>query len=235
MTELEIHKALLSVNDRDYLFVLGLCRAEGFELPLQGPIAFVHLENAANGGSSEAQFALAKLLSVGLFVKQDKSLAFEWCKRAASANFPRATTMLGSFHESGWGGAEVDLQKAVEYWRSAASSEEPGAMCALAGMHLDGRFLERDRDAGLRLLRAAASKGDPLAQCELGILLVDEEDPALESEALHLLHAAAENGISTAHRQLGHFHREGLHGLSASAELARSHFRTAAQLDEKFL
>ncbi len=40
LSETEIHKALLAVQDREYRFVLDYCQKMGFDMPIQGPIAY---------------------------------------------------------------------------------------------------------------------------------------------------------------------------------------------------
>jgi uncharacterized protein len=231
MTEVELHHALLGVHDREYRFVLDFLREAGFELPLKGPIAYRWSEDHARAGDAKAQFCVAKLLSSGLFVKQDRLKAREWCEKAAKQNLPQAITMLGSFYEAGWGGFDANSAKAIELFRVAAELGEPGALSALAGMNLDGRGLPKDRVQGVALLRRAATMGDELAQCELGLLLLRDEAPELEAEGLNWLREAASRNLSTAHRQLGYFYRSGSHGLPVDLTLSRKHLDEAVRLD----
>jgi uncharacterized protein len=231
MTEAELHRALLSVHDREYGFVLEFLNEAGFELPLKGPIAYRWGKDRALAGDAKAQFCVAKLLSSGLFVKQDRTEARKWCEAAANQNLPQAITMLGSFYESGWGGLEANSAKSIELFKSAAELGEPGALSALAGMNLDGRGLPLNYAEGVALLRRAARTGDKLAQCELGLLLLGDKDPQLESEGLRWLREAASNGISTAHRRLGFFYQSGSHGLPVDNVLSRKHLDEAAKLE----
>jgi TPR repeat protein len=236
LTETEIHKGLLAVQDREYRFVLDYCQELGFNMPVQGPIAYRRCEERANAGDAAAQFCVAKLLSSGLFVKRDKVKAREWCEKAAKQNQPQAITMLAGFYESGWGGLKASAAKAIELFKSAAELNEPGALTSLAGMNLDGRGMPKDREAGMVLLRTAAIAGDALAQCALGVLLLREkESPRLEAEGLRWLRDAASRGLLTAHRQLGSHYRTGSHGLAADQAIARSHFDEASRLEAEYL
>ncbi len=235
MTEAEIHKGLLAIRDREYRFLLNFFKNAGFDLPLQGPIAYRWAEAEAGAGNVRAQFCAAKLLKSGLFVKEDKLKARAWCEMAAKEPLPQALTMLGGLYESGSGDLVSNPAKAIELWQAAAALEETGAMCALAGMYLDGRFLNKDRDAGLRLLRRAATAGDELAQGELANLLIVEKEPASEAEGLHWLKAAAERGLASLHRHLGHFYRRGEHGLPVDLSQSRAHFAAAEKLEMEYL
>jgi TPR repeat protein len=232
LTETEIHKGLLAVQDPEYRVVLDYCKEMGFNMPVQGPIAYRRSEDRANAGDATAQFCVAKLLSSGLFVKQDKIKAREWCEKAAEQKLPQAITMLGGFYESGWGGLDASVATAIELFKSAAELGEPGALRALAGMNLDGRGMPKDRDAGIALLRKAAMAGDELAQCELGLLLLRaKESSDLEAEGLRWLREAASKGLPTAHRQLGYHYRTGSHGLPMDHALSRKHLDEAAKLE----
>jgi uncharacterized protein len=235
LTETEIHKALLAVQDREYRFVLDYCQRMGFSMPIQGPIAFRWTENRAIAGEATAQFCVAKLLNSGLFVKQDRVKAREWCAKAAEQKLPQAITMLGAFYEYGWGGLKASVATAIEVYKSAAELGEPGALRALAWMSLDGRGMPKDRDAGMALLRRAAMAGDELAQCELGLLLLRaKESSALEAEGLRWLREAASQGLPTAHRQLGYHYRVGSHGLPVDHELSRKHLDEASRLEAAY-
>lgn len=235
LSETEIHKALLAVQDREYRFVLDYCQKMGFDMPIQGPIAYRWSEVRAIAGDATAQFCVAKLLSSGLFVKQDKVKAREWCEKAAEQKLPQAITMLGGFYESGWGGIDASVATAIELFKSAAELGEPGALRALAGMNLAGRGMLKDRAAGIALLRRAAMAGDELAQCELGLLLLRaEKSSGLEAEGLHWLREAASKGLPTAHRQLGYHYRAGSHGLPVDHALSRKHLDEASRLEAAY-
>ncbi|HEV7606572.1 MAG TPA: tetratricopeptide repeat protein [Steroidobacteraceae bacterium] len=234
LTEPEIHRGLVAIQDRDYRFVLSYCRSKGFDMPLQGPIACRCLEEEAREGNPESQFALAKLLSAGLFVKRDWAMALDWLRNSANTGFAPALSLLGSFYESGWAGLSADNRTAVDYWSKAAALGDPGAKFALAEFKLRGASLA-NRDEAIALLKSAASSGDGLAQFRLAMLLLDRrEKPESESEAIAWLRMAADNGVSTAHRKLANFLSAGFHGLQIDEVAAREHMKSAARLDEQF-
>ena len=73
------------------------------------------------------------------------------------------------------------------------------------------------------------------AQGELANLLIVEKEPASEAEGLHWLKAAAERGLASAHRHLGHFYRRGEHGLPVDLSQSRAHFAAAEKLEMEYL
>lgn len=231
MTNDELHRALL-MHDREYRVVLAFLRSAGFAVPSQGAMACRWVLDEAKLGNARAQFAAAKLLSVGLWIGQDKNQAREWCEKAANQQLPEAITMLGGFYESGWGGLEASPTKAMELLQRAIDLGETGAMCAMAALHLHDQATEKDRDAGVVLLRRAAQGENEVAQYILGSMLVKEEDPALEAEGLRWIRLAARNHSASAHRTLGYFYRGGEHGLPVDAPASRAHFEEADRLEE---
>jgi TPR repeat protein len=235
MSDLDTHKALLAMQDRTYRAMVKFARQHDFELPESGGGLYAWLLDEATRGIAHAQFYVAKLLYLGLYVDQDKNKARAWCERAVQERYSPAITMLAGFYETGSAGLRADLTRAVELWRLAADLQESGAMCALAGMYLDGRHFKKDQPIGLDLLRKAAQLGDSLAQCELGVLLIDADDPALEAEGLAWFRAAADNDSPVAHRHLAHFYRYGEHGLLVDSAASTVHSETAEKLESVFL
>jgi TPR repeat protein len=235
MPDIDTHRSLLAMHDRAYLALLDFAKQNGFGVPENGRELYVWLLSEAKRGHSQAQLFVAKLLFLGLFADRDHDQAREWCQKAADQKNPLAITMLGGFYQSGSGGLTEDPSKAVELWQLSSELHETGAMRALAGMYLDGRFLRKDRSMGLELLRNAARNGDELAQCELGMLLIDAEDPALEAEGLRWFRAAAEGNLSTAHRHLARYYRYGEHGLGVDHATAHLHSEAAKKLEAVFL
>jgi hypothetical protein len=143
MTDDELHRALL-MHDGEYRVVLGFLRSAGFAIPAQGAMACRWVLDEAKLGNARARFAAAKLLSVGLWIKQDKNQAREWCEKAADQQLPEAITMLGGFHESGWGGLEASRTMAIELWQRAIDLGETDAMCAMATLHFHDQSSSED-------------------------------------------------------------------------------------------
>ena len=121
---------------------------------------------------------------------------------------------------------------AVDLWQKAIDLGETEAMCALAVIYLDHRFLGERKEEGLAILRGAAERKNEWAQWFLGSLLVKDQDPALEAEGLHWIRVAADNRSATAHRLHGAYYRLGEHGLPVDASASRAHFKEADRLEE---
>ena len=98
-----------------------------------------YLTLAANEGSAEAQFELAKLYEKGLGIEQDIDRALELYEMSASADFPDALNDLGFLYFQGSVGRIVmDQRKAIDYFKRAADLKQPQAMFNYAALIDDG-------------------------------------------------------------------------------------------------
>jgi uncharacterized caspase-like protein len=94
---------------------------------------------AADEGSAEAQFELAKLYEAGLGVEQDIDRALDLYEASAAADFPDALNDLGFLYFQGSvGRIQMDQRKAVEYFKRAADLKQPQAMFNYAALIDDG-------------------------------------------------------------------------------------------------
>lgn len=234
-TETERHRALLAMHDRAYRRVVDILKCAGYSLPHEGQTAYQWAEEEARTGNPKAQFCIAKLTSAGLFAVQDMNLARSWCEESARQEYPPAVAFLAHLVVTERTGHSPDFPKAVELLERAAKLGEVGALHSLATLYLNSRVPHVNREKALSLLRTAAHAGDSIAQVELGLLLVDAEDPALEVEGLRWIRASAEGGIATAHRMLGSYYRVGEHGLPQDVETALAHESAAGKLESEYL
>jgi len=98
-----------------------------------------YLTLAANEGSAEAQFELAKLYEAGLGIEQNTNKALDLYELAAAADFPDALNDLGFLYfQGGVGRILRDQRKAVEYFERAADLKQPQAMFNYAALIDDG-------------------------------------------------------------------------------------------------
>jgi TPR repeat protein len=233
-TDAERHRALLRMHDRAYYVVVEILRNAGIRLPEEGSRGYEWAVAEAQRGNSKAQFCVAKFSSAGLFTSQDTELAMRMCSAAAIQQFPPALSLLAGGILSGWSQEVRDYSKVSELLHEAARLGDVGALHSLASLHLSGGIASANIEDGKRYLRAAAEAGDGVSQFELGLLLVDADDPSQEIEGLRWLQTSAHNGISSAHRKLGNFYRFGEHGLPLDAEMATSHDSEAEKLESRY-
>lgn len=137
----------------------------------------VSYRRAADSGSPEMEYNLARCYAHGHGVKQDGNLAVHWYKRAALHGFVLAKHDLAVCLEAGFG-AEKDLKLAAEWYQQAANDGDENAkrglpicyqqladegdaeaMCFMAMCYENAIGLEQDFDEAAFWYRKAAERG----------------------------------------------------------------------------
>ena len=96
------------------------------------------LTRAAEAGSPEAQFELAKLYEAGIGVAPDPARALELYKAAADQDFADAINDLGFLHYQGELGLNPDPQSALKLFERAADLRHPQALFNFSALIDDG-------------------------------------------------------------------------------------------------
>jgi len=96
------------------------------------------LTRAAEAGSPEAQFELAKLYETGLGVAPDAARALALYRQAAEQDFADALNDLAFMHYQGGLGLPRDPRRALGYFERAAEQRHPQAMFNYAALIDDG-------------------------------------------------------------------------------------------------
>jgi hypothetical protein len=96
------------------------------------------LTRAADAGSPEAQFELAKLYEGGIGVKQDDGRALGLYQAAADQDFADAINDLGFLEYQGGLGLQPDAQKALALFERAADLRHPQALFNFSALIDDG-------------------------------------------------------------------------------------------------
>ena len=182
-----------------------------------------------------AQYYLADGYASGLFNKgiEDYDRAFHLFVAASKHGHAEAGYRAALCYEFGWG-TRKDVQKAVQFYRQAASKNHPGAMsrlgraCLIGDMGLGNRYRE-----GLKWLKRAAESADfqyNSAPYELGLLHETGYGDDIfrdESYAAQLFTQSADLGHVEANYRLGDAYEHGK--LSCPKDPALSvHFYTGA-------
>ena len=92
----------------------------------------------------------------------------ELVKADAERGDAEAQYNLGFMYQTGQGGVEPDIKRAVEYYSLAVEQGHAGAQCNLGTMYWEGRGVETDVKRALELYALAAEQGHPAAQYNLG-------------------------------------------------------------------
>lgn len=129
--------------------------ADGFD-----PKAAVELlKRAADAGSPEAQFELAKLYEQGIGVDPDPALALSLYQRAADQDFADAINDLGFLYYQGGLGLAPDQAAALKLFERAADLRHPQALFNVAALIDDGLIDGKGADAAAGYLYDALRSG----------------------------------------------------------------------------
>jgi TPR repeat protein len=151
-------------------------------------------------------------------------------RRHVENEVPEAIACLGTAYCIGQYGLVKSDKKAAKIWKRAVELGNVEAMTNLAASYHRGVGVKLDKKKAERLYRAAADRGDALAQYNLGLLLYSEER---FEEALRYFALAAHQGYTTGEQNLGVCYRVG-YGTEVDLGKARYWFeRAAAKGNEK--
>lgn len=117
------------------------------------------LGRAAEAGSPEAQFELAKLYETGLGVGQDEARALALYRQAADQDFADALNDLAFMHYQGGLGLPRDPERALSYFERAAAQRHPQAMFNYAALIDDGLVAGKGPEAAAGHLYGALRSG----------------------------------------------------------------------------
>ncbi|KAI1333388.1 HCP-like protein [Xylariaceae sp. FL0255] len=192
------------------------------------------LTKLASGGYPFAQYYLADGYASGLFNKgkEDYNAAFPLFVLAAKHGHAESAYRAGLCYEFGWG-CRKDPAKAVQYLRTAASKNHPGAMTRLGKACLSGDLGENRYREGLKWLKRATETADAMynaAPYHLGVLYetgYGEDVFKDESYAAELFTMAAELGHAEASYRMGDAYEHGKLGCPRDPALS-VHFYTSA-------
>ncbi|WP_146591321.1 SEL1-like repeat protein [Puniceibacterium confluentis] len=164
-------------------------------------------EPAAAAGDARALNNLGLLYVRGSGVPQDYTRAAQLFAAAAEQGLAQAITNLGVMYDNGYGVPQDDAEAARLYRLGSA-----GAPVAETGFAYDPRLAPPPSEPAARdALRAAARAGDPVAEFQLGWLLVQGTEPTPEDwqQAAALFGRAAAKGHAASMAGLGLLYMRG--------------------------
>ncbi len=136
-------------------------------------------------------------------VRQDKSEAVKWYRKAAEQGHATAQYNLGCMYNLGEGVREDDSE-AVKWYRKAAEQGNSWAQYILGNMYYDGEGVEKDKSEAVKWYRKAAEQGNAVAQNWLGFMYYNGDGVRQDkSEAVKWYRKAAEQGNASAQSRLG--------------------------------
>jgi TPR repeat protein len=215
----------------------------------------------ARAGDPAAMRALAGFLHDGPPAQRDNEAAAQWFRKAAEKGDVEAMSRLGQLYEDGDGVREDRAQAehwdraaaergdtdamiamsrfardANESWRwmqMAADHGDPGAMGAVGYRLYFGERVPKDQTRGLKLMRAAAAKGDTASLFDLGQGMLHGlpglGSPADPPAGAGFLREAADAGDALAMAELGRLLMNGAAGVAKDPDAALRWLRAAAK------
>lgn len=192
------------------------------------------LAKLASAGYPFAQYYLADGYASGIFNKgkEDPQSAFPLFVLAAKHGHAESAYRAGLCYEFGWG-CRSDPTKAIQFLRTAASKNHPGAMTRLGKACLSGDLGESRYREGIKWLKRASEAADTIynaAPYQLGTLYetgYGEDVFKDEGYAAELFTQAAELGHPEASFRMGDAYEHGT--LNCPRDPALSvHFYTGA-------
>ena len=151
--------ALADLGDTRSMLGLAYMRLNPNEGRFDPKAAVDFLTRAADAGSPEAQFELAKLYERGTGVEQDEARALELYRAAADLNFADAINDLGFMHYQGGLGLPADPGKALQYFERAADLRHPQAQFNFAALIDDGHIASKGPEDAAKYLYEALRSG----------------------------------------------------------------------------
>jgi uncharacterized protein len=188
------------------------------------------LHKAAALGHAEAQVALGELLDVKDAETSDLHKARDWYSKAAQQGHPKGQHRLGKMLVFGKGGVE-DPVEGVRLYRTAllraTDQTLQEVLNSLAFACNEGIGVKRDpREAG-KHLKAAADLGLPLAQYNMGVFVLQEQNKNY-TEAVKWFHLAGKQGYGAASNILGDCYSFG-NGVKKNLDEAEKWYLAAVQ------
>lgn len=151
--------ALADQGDTRSMLGLAYMRLNPNEGRFDPAAAVDFLERAAEAGSPEAQFELAKLFERGTGVPVNETRALTLYQQAAAQDFADAINDLGFMHYQGGLGLTPDPKKALDLFERAADLRHPQALFNFAALIDDGLIDTKGPKEAAGYLYAALRSG----------------------------------------------------------------------------
>ena len=181
------------------------------------------IKAAADAGSAEAQFYLAKIYDAGTRGEHPNAEIAALLEESAGQGFAAAQVMLGRIYQFGRRGIPKNLEKARFWYEMAAAKGSSEAMSRLNEIHRqagDALVAAETADGNLKWLELGAKQGDAEAALALGkIAEKGSKIPRDLKRAAELYKLAAEAGLVQGQAALGKLYANG-EGVEQDTEKA---------------
>jgi len=155
----------------------------------------VSVEEAAEKGDRDAQFAVGVAHMNGKGLPRDDAAAVRWFGKAGAQGHRDAQFFFGMAHLQGIGGLTADPGEAAKWFVKSSEQGNPSAQHLLGALHYEGKGVKQDYAESERLWRLSGEQGNAGSQFNIGALYFEARGvPKNDNEALKWLSAAAERG-----------------------------------------
>jgi TPR repeat protein len=134
------------------------------------PKAFRYYQQAAAVGSQTGKLRVGEMLIRGEGIGKDTAAGLALITEVADAGSVNGLMLLGDLHDGGPGSIADDLPKALQYYRRAASSDDPRALLALGDTLSKFDPDHEDGTGAIGAYERAAMQGSTDALLRLGDL-----------------------------------------------------------------
>lgn len=207
------------------------------------------LKKAAQSGLPDAQADLAACFMEGRYVQKDEAKAVELLKLSAAQANPNAIAILADYY-IGHCEAEEDHQNGVILLQTLANGGDTDSQfnlstCFLNGVGTKGLVQEQkvsndelkkmadgkelsDQQIGAFWLEKAATAGHPMAQQNMGLLVMNGILPGDQAKAVEWIRKASDAGLPQSQYTLGILTLTGQAGIKANTQTGLALIQKAA-------
>lgn len=193
-------------GDAQSMLVVADCYVKGIGVPQNRSIAVEWYMKGSKGGNPDCMYLYGSSLIDGAYVNRDVAEGIRWLNDAANLNQQSACGLLGKIMMEGKVTSR-NTDVALQWYSKAAALGNRESQQALINIYRDGLYDVRPNiDQYHNWLSVASGAGDPSAQYEYAMYLIDEGE---YDDALELLQSSADSGEARSQFELCSIYYEG--------------------------
>ncbi|KAF5212731.1 hypothetical protein EJF18_10974 [Clavispora lusitaniae] len=156
---LELYAQAAALGHVQSSAILGKCYEIGEVVPQDANLSIHYYTQAALGGHPESMLAMCAWYLVGAepHLPKDESEAFEWAKRAALCELPKAQFALGNFYDKGIGCIRNSAE-AQSWYKKAAENGDEKALSRITNKELAAQLSKNVKRKKGRTTSSAAQE-----------------------------------------------------------------------------
>lgn len=212
-----LYEGALAMRGANTFYPLGNCYYNGNGLPKNYEKAFNLYTIATRYGDVNGEFGLGNCYYYGHGVEKNYGESFKYYLAASQNNIVEAYAQLGLSYEHGHG-VPKDIIKAMEYYKYCVN-ESSEAKFKLGEIYLDGIYVEKDIQGGLKLLHDAAADNHINSMLKLAYYYRKDNHSKSAVKAFNFFRNSAISGSNEGKKEYGLCHYFGL-GTPKNQQLA---------------